>query len=341
MRPGRTLSTRSDTSEALPSSPEGPTVSPGGQGSGRVGILYEVYYRTSRGGIGIPYLLAKMEFLRVFQGHSPEVGREMWVRHKMRVDLPLDPGQVSAVASNLGYTEAILHLRFEPHDGQEIDPIEPGRWHAGWVREGSSRVYQSEVYVQDADALLELAPDRRGFEVRQGAGTRRAVGHRSHRALSTLDARFLVNVARPKSSDLLLDPFAGFGGLVSEIRRRGLKVVAADVDRDLLPGFRAIGANVGLVADARCLPVKANRFDLVVTEPPFRSALRRSVLDSLREVVRVLKPGGHMVVMIAESMEKDVRIWFGEMGAGVDSVGVIPRGGGLKCPVLDITIPHC
>jgi hypothetical protein len=86
------------------------------------------------------------------------------------------PDEIAAIASDLGYTEAILHLRSEPYRDEIIRPIARGRWYVGWVREQEWKVYQTEVYVQDADALLADSPDRRAFEIRQVGGNRSVIG---------------------------------------------------------------------------------------------------------------------------------------------------------------------
>ena len=66
---------------------------------------------------------------------------------------------------------------------------------------------QTEVYVQDATLLLADAPNRRGFEVEHNGEKHSGSGYYAHRAMSTLDARFLFNIARPESTDAILDPF--------------------------------------------------------------------------------------------------------------------------------------
>ena len=97
-------------------------------------MQYQIYFRVSRGGVGIPYELAKTEFLKVF-GRA-HVKKELGARHRMWAELSLSPNEVAKSASYLGYTEAILLLRTEPYRGETMHPIRRSRWHVGWFREG-------------------------------------------------------------------------------------------------------------------------------------------------------------------------------------------------------------
>jgi len=213
-------------------------------------MRYQIYFRTSRGGIGIPYELAKTEFLTVFHRFELEIEREWWAKHRMWIELSLPPDEIAAIASDLGYTEAVLHLRSEPYRDEIIRPI--GR-------------------VSDA----AWTPDR-----------------------------FL--------------------------RHR----------RKLVPGLSALGPESFCIADARSLPLHTGRFDLIVTEPPFRTSYRQAVMVSLSELHRVLKPGGRLILLIANDMHQGVQTSFERMGSNVELIGIIPRGGGMKCPVLEITLPQ-
>ena len=299
-------------------------------------MQYRIYFRISRGGIGIPYELARTEFQAVFEGFGLEIRCESWARRHMQVELNLAPIDLNPYAANLGYTEGILHLQSEPYRGESLSPVERGRWHIGWVRRREQKVYQTEIYVQDAQALLTHAPDRREFLIEQAGKKRRAFGHHAHRAMSILDVRFLYNIAKPTLTDTILDPFAGYGGIVFEGRRRGFSVVASDVDPSLSPGLSALTPKTYFVADARSLPLATHSADLIVTEPPFRTVHRQSVIDSMPELYRVLKPSGRMILLISADMCEEICTSFERLGEKVNDVGVIPRGGGLKCPVLEV-----
>ena len=297
---------------------------------------YQIYFRISRGGNGIPYELAKTEFLTVFREFVIEIKHDWWGRRRMWIDLSLPPDKVAVIASDLGYTEAILHLRYEPYRGEKICPTERGRWYVGWIRQQDLKVHQTEVFIQDAESLLEDGPNQRTFEIQQVGIRRVAFGHRAHRALSSVDARFLFNIANARSTNLILDPFAGYGGLVSEAKRRGLRITASDVDKILSLGLSALQPEACSIADARYLPFRANYFDLIVTEPPFRTTYRQDVIDSLPELRRVLRPQGRLILLISTNMYEGIQNSLGKMGADVKLIDTVPRGGGLKCPALEI-----
>jgi SAM-dependent methyltransferase len=297
-------------------------------------MKYQIYFRIRRGGIGIPYTLAKTEFQAVFQPHIHRIEREHSNRRRMWIDSPLTPNQVAGLAQNLGYTTAILQMHAEPYCGETLCPTWNGRWYTGWVRQGEWKVYQTEVYVQDEELLLKDAPDRRRFEIERNGERHFAAGHYAQRAMSSLDARFLFNIAHLTPTMHILDPFAGFGGIVFEAKRRGLTIFASDNDPSLSPGLAQLAPEHFLIADARALPFPSNHFDSVITEPPFRNPNRQAVMDSLTELHRVLKPTGQIVLLIAIDMLEAIQHTLAGIGKPVQLVEVIPRGGGLKSPVL-------
>ncbi len=145
-------------------------------------------------------------------------------------------------------------------------------------------------------------------------------------------------IANPQATDAILDPFAGNGGLVMEAKRRELRIAVSDIDEDLSPGLSALEPEAYFVSDARYLPLQTDSFDLTVTEPPFCSSYRQAVMDSLTELHRVLKPKGRLILLITMDMCHEIWTSFERMGANVKPIGIIPRGGGRKCPVLEITL---
>ncbi len=90
-------------------------------------------------------------------------------------------------------------------------------------------------------------------------------------------ARCMVNLAKPKKGDVLLDPFCGTGSFLIEAALLGCRVVGSDAKRYVVRGCRRNLRHFKLeweglmAADARRLPVA--RVDCVVTDPPYgRSA---------------------------------------------------------------------
>jgi len=118
-------------------------------------------------------------------------------------------------------------------------------------------------------------------------------------------ARCMVNLARPRAGDLVLDPFCGTASMLIEAALIGCRVVGCDVKRHMVKGSlrNLLHFNVepeGLaVADARALPF--TRADCVVTDPPYGrsattmgSATERVVHDFLHAVADTLRRGGRI-----------------------------------------------
>jgi tRNA (guanine10-N2)-dimethyltransferase len=90
-------------------------------------------------------------------------------------------------------------------------------------------------------------------------------------------ARCMVNLAQPKSGDLLMDPFCGTGSFLIEAGLLGCRVLGFDVSRRMVRGcfrnlqfFHIVSEGV-VVADAKNPPIV--EVDCVVTDPPYgRSA---------------------------------------------------------------------
>jgi len=86
-------------------------------------------------------------------------------------------------------------------------------------------------------------------------------------------ARCMVNLARPKRGQMLLDPFCGVGGILIEAGLVGCRVFGSDIKHTMLKGclrnlefFRI--SPVGLArADARNLPF--GRVNCIVADPPY------------------------------------------------------------------------
>lgn len=221
----------------------------------------------------------------------------------------------------LGYTAAVDLV--EPHDGAgEGGPDRRTvRWRRRWWQ--AVRVHQA-----DEAMLRERAPDRRRFLLEGGDGQVREIrGYRgtgaegARRALPVADARMLVNLAgRP--SGVLLDPFAGAGGIALEAREAGWTVVTADVDPALRFGLGEL-ARLHLVADARRPPLRAGSLAAVVTEPPYDPGGGALLVEVLPELARLLIPGGRLALLATSGQATLAR-------RAAASAGLLP---GLDTPV--------
>ena len=86
-------------------------------------------------------------------------------------------------------------------------------------------------------------------------------------------ARCMVNLARAKSGELVLDSFCGTGSVMVEAAFVGCRVLGFDVQRRMAEGTRrnlkhfGVEAEGLVIADSRKLPL--TRIDHVVTDPPY------------------------------------------------------------------------
>jgi hypothetical protein len=267
-----------------------------------------------------------------------EILEDLPARRRLIVHLSLPSERIISLGSNLGYTQAIIHLHEEPYLGEKLSPERKGRWYAGWARRGESKVLFTETYVQDEEDRLSNSPDQRDFPIEKEGQTITAKGHKFHRGLSPLDAKFMFNISQldaPNASgNLLLDPFAGFGGIALEGGRRGFAIVAADIDETLRPGLAEASGGKCVICDANHSPFPTASFDAIITEPSFRRRHRESTLTALPELRKLLKPYGRMTLLISKDMYNDVTEILTPLGGTLTSKYLIRRHGGLRCYVL-------
>jgi hypothetical protein len=124
-------------------------------------------------------------------------------------------------------------------------------------------------------------------------------------------ARALVMLSEPQKGDVCLDPMAGAGTILRERAEaeRAALIIGGDIDLDALKAARRnTGKQAALSCwDATRLPLAQGSVDAVVTNPPYGrqmgtvAGLDRLYARSLREMARVLRPGGRCVVLTAEA----------------------------------------
>jgi tRNA (guanine10-N2)-dimethyltransferase len=105
-------------------------------------------------------------------------------------------------------------------------------------------------------------------------------------------ARCMVNLAQPKTGDLVLDPFCGTGTTLIEAGLVGCRALGLDVQRRMARGTLrnvkhfSVKPEGVVVADARSLPL--NKVDCVVTDPPYGTSsttLKRTTKQVIEEVL--------------------------------------------------------
>ncbi len=300
---------------------------------------FQIFFKTNKGGCQIEYESARAEFFSVFKDKKINILLELPFRMRMNVDIQcISEEEVVKRAKNLGYTQGILHCHEEPYLGEELQATNTARWVVGWIRIKDKKLFLREIYRQDENELIMSAPHNRDFLIERDGIITYAKGHRYHRGISPNDAKFIINIAEIESNEVILDPFAGIGGIILECRKRNLKIFASDMDIALRPGLAMIAKNKYTVADARCLPFKDNTFDVIITEPPFNTRFRQSVIDCLPELVRVNSKTGKFVFLIADDMYKDITENMFNLGFRLTASFTLHRHGKLKSHVLKFEI---
>jgi len=128
-------------------------------------------------------------------------------------------------------------------------------------------------------------------------------------------ARCMVNLAKPKAGELVLDPFCGTGTLLVEAGLIGCRVLGFDAQRRMIKGSLRNLAHYHvtpegmIVADARRLPIK--EVDCIVTDPPYgRSATTLGL--STEQIVRDFLSVAHVSIAkgrrICIASPKSIRI---------------------------------
>lgn len=141
-------------------------------------------------------------------------------------------------------------------------------------------------------------------------------------------ARALANIARVAPGKIMLDPYCGTGGILVEAGLLGAEVLGCDVQKMILLGARMnldfYGVNYSiLLQDAGDMALKDECIDCILTDPPYgRSAhVKGQSLDdlmqhSIQEIYRVLRPGGHAVIV----SELPLEYWAQQAGFVIRAV---------------------
>jgi SAM-dependent methyltransferase len=251
--------------------------------------------------------------------------------------ISLPPDSIDAAQARLprlGYTEAVDSLELLPRKrrsrkgkvGEEIF------WHG--------QLYKlKRLYQEDAQAMREMAPDRRTFaysttngEVRQIRGYRGGGDPLTRRGLPVCDARLLVNLVYSAESTIFLDPFGGVGGIILEAYESGYQVVSCDRDSALRYGLKDLG-DLHCVANAARLPISSRSISAIATEPPYHPEADTAVISSLKEMYRVLKKGGRVSMLCAYRQVEGIKKTAAYLGLLLKHDASIDRKN-LACAIL-------
>jgi tRNA (guanine10-N2)-dimethyltransferase len=131
-------------------------------------------------------------------------------------------------------------------------------------------------------------------------------------------ARCMVNLARAKSGELVLDPFCGTGSVMVEATFIGYRVLGFDVQRRMAVGCRKnlkhfnVEPEGLVIADARRLPI--TKIDHLVTDPPYgRSATTmklttKQIVEGVLSSARPLLSVGQLICIASPKTLNIARI---------------------------------
>jgi len=112
-------------------------------------------------------------------------------------------------------------------------------------------------------------------------------------------ARCMVNLARAKTGELVLDPFCGTGSVMVEAALIGCRVLGFDVQRRMAVGCRknlkhfSVEPEGLVIADSRKLPL--TRINCLVTDPPYgRSAT--TMKSTTKQIVEGVLGSAHSLL---------------------------------------------
>ncbi|MEO0179788.1 MAG: ubiquinone/menaquinone biosynthesis methyltransferase [candidate division WOR-3 bacterium] len=97
-------------------------------------------------------------------------------------------------------------------------------------------------------------------------------------------------------SGSVLDLCSGTGDMAISVKANGLSVIGLDGDMNMLRAMRLKAPHIpSVIADALCLPFRDGSFDSVTVAWGMRNLPDRR--QALREIARVLRPGGRLIVL--------------------------------------------
>jgi len=125
-------------------------------------------------------------------------------------------------------------------------------------------------------------------------------------------ARTLVNLARVKRGDTVLDPFCGTGGILIEATLTGMNAKGADIDEEMVNGCMKNLKHFGLegeikIANAINLDKEFNDIDVIVTDMPYgRSSfttekdMKKLYNDFISAAGKLLQKDKYLVVVMPD-----------------------------------------
>jgi len=128
---------------------------------------------------------------------------------------------------------------------------------------------------------------------------------------------------RPEPGSLVLDIGSGTGNLAVLLKGLGCRVVALDFCRDALVCHQAKGDDSCLVLGdlTQGLPYRDNSFDAIVSNNALYTLSAGNQIKAMKELHRVLKPGGRIVLANPRAGWKPLAIYRRGISLSVRAVG--------------------
>lgn len=111
-------------------------------------------------------------------------------------------------------------------------------------------------------------------------------------------AEYMVNLADIKPTDLVLEPSAGRGSILSNIVKKTNRYKAIELNKDNAAYLRQLGYDVTATSFEQFYSITKMMFDKVVMNPPFSN--KRDIIHTVL-AYNLLKPGGTLVSLLAEN----------------------------------------
>lgn len=301
-------------------------------------VCYAVHFRTSRGAGGVEHDTARAELCAATRDLPLTIIDEHPALNRVFVQLPTSlEDDLVALMPTLGYTEALTRITREFGAGvgmrhREAQKVE--RWLVGEYRREDDRVVHELIWRADDEARMERSPHRRPFKMRIEGAVEETLSRRRRRRLSCCDAMVMLNLARTDPGGLIVDPFAGIGGIVIEARRMSRRVLCGDIVPRLAPGLRDVGDGLAAIWDATALPLRDGCAHAVVTEPPYADEAHADVLAAMSEIARIMAPGATAVLLIDEEMAEETIEAARDAGLALTEQYTVHRAGGMTARLM-------
>jgi tRNA (guanine10-N2)-dimethyltransferase len=135
-------------------------------------------------------------------------------------------------------------------------------------------------------------------------------------ALQPKMARLLVNLARVKEGDRILDPFCGGGSILIEASMMGMNAEGIDISKKMYHGARLnlmhFGLNAKVYLGDVSTALSLGKFNAIVTDPPYGrgSSTNKEKVEQLYKrsfnIFRKIMDKGHLAIILPSETYIDI-----------------------------------